>query len=88
MIKADLEALDGCIDLIRSATNATIESVRFIIRRGIFQTLQDAADATVPVRDFLWEWSKVLLSLLDAEKFSVDEAHQIVNAAREKFVGA
>jgi hypothetical protein len=88
MIKADLGALDGCIDLIRSATNTTIESIRFIIRRGIFQTLQDAAGATVPERDFLWEWSKALLSLLDAEKFSVDDAHQIVNAASEIFAGA
>jgi hypothetical protein len=88
VMKTDLGALDGCIDLMRSATHSTNESIRFIIRRGIFQTLQDAADATVPVRDFLWEWSKVLLSLLDAETFSVDDAHQIVNVARETFAKA
>lgn len=84
VIRTDLGALDVCIDLMRSATDATIESIRFIIRRGVFQTLQDAADATVPVRDFLWEkWSRALLRLLDAEIFSVDRAHQIVDEARE-----
>jgi hypothetical protein len=84
VIKTDLGALDGCIDLMRSATDATIESIRFIIRRGVFQTLQDAADAPVPVRDFLFEkWSRALLSRLDDETFSVDKAHQIVDVARK-----
>jgi hypothetical protein len=82
-ISTDLGALDGCIDLMRSATSATIGDIRFIIRRGVFQTLQDAADSAVPVRDFLWEWSKVLLSLLDSEEFSADQAHLIVDEARK-----
>jgi hypothetical protein len=88
VIATDLGAIDGCIDLIRSATSANIESIRFIIRRGVFQTLQDAADCTAPVRDLLWEWSKVLLSLLDAEAFSFDEAHQAVDLARQAVAGA
>ena len=84
-ISTDLGALDDCIDLMRSATSATIENIRFIIRRGIFQTLQDAAGSAVPVRDFLWEWSKIMLSLLDSEEFSVDQAHLIVDEARKPF---
>lgn len=87
-ISTDLGALDGCIDLMRSATSATIEDIRFIIRRGIFQTLQDAADSAVPIRDFLWEWSKVLLSLLDSEEFSADQAHVIMDEARKVFARA
>jgi hypothetical protein len=82
-IRTDLGALDGCIDLMKSATSATIEGIRFIIRRGVFQTLQDAAGSTVPVRELLWEWSEALLLLLGAEPFPISEAHQIVNAARE-----
>ena len=88
VITTDLGALDGCIDLMRSATYANIESIRFIVRRGVFQTLQDAADCTVPVRDFLWEWSKVLLSLLDTEPFAFAEAHQTVDLARQAVAGA
>ncbi len=84
-VKADLAALDWCIDLMRSATSATIDSTRFIVRRGIFQILQDAADSAAPMRDFLWEWSKTLLSLLDREIFPLDEAHQMVDLARSAF---
>ena len=84
LVRIDIEALDECIDLMRSATSATIENIRFIIRRGVFQTLQDAADATVPVRDFLWNWGKQLLSLLDEEAPSADEAHEILDRARAR----
>jgi len=83
VISADLGALDGCIDLMRSATSATIEDIRFIIRRGVFQTLQDTAGSTVPVRDFLWGQSRILLSLLDSEQFSADQAHLIVDEVRK-----
>ena len=81
-VRIDIEALDGCIEMIRSATSYNIENVRFIIRRGVFQTLQDAADSSISVRDFLWDWTKELLSLLDDKAFSVTEAHQIVDRAR------
>lgn len=87
-VRADVEALDECIELLRSATSATMESIRFIIRRGVFQTLQDAADATVLVRQFLWRWSKAFLSQLDERVFfSIDEAHQAVDKARAVLAG-
>ena len=83
LLTTELGALDGCIDLMRSATRANVESIRFIIRRGVFQILQDAAGYTVPVRNFLWDWGKALLSELGKDTFRVDEAHELVDVARK-----
>jgi hypothetical protein len=84
LVQTDLEALDDCVELMRSATQTTTEGISFIIRRGVFQTLQDAADCPAPVRDFLyWEWSRTLLSRLDADELSASDAHELVSSARQ-----
>jgi hypothetical protein len=84
LIRTDLEALDDCVELIRSATQTTTEAIGFIIRRGVFQTLQDAAECPAPVRDFLyWEWSRTLLSRLDACELSADDAHELISSAMQ-----
>jgi hypothetical protein len=88
VVRADIEALDECVELMRSATSTTAGSIQFIIRRGVFQILQDAAYCTPPVRDILMNWSRTLLSLLDADAFLPDEAHQIVDIARKVFAHA
>jgi hypothetical protein len=89
VVEADLGALDGCVELMRSASGATRNDIRFIIRRGVFQTLQDAADFTVPVREFLWRWSSDLLTALDhSDDFPVGEAHQFIEQARTCLAGA
>lgn len=83
LVQVDIGALDDCIELMRSATSNTIEGIRFIIRRGVFQVLQDAADYSITVRDSLWNWSTDLLSLVDSATFPTDEAHQMVRSVRE-----
>ena len=45
--------VDGCIEMIRSATSYNIENVRFILPPWSFQTLQDAAET----RQFQYETS-------------------------------
>lgn len=82
VVEADVSALDGCVELMRSASTAMREDIRFIIRRGVFQTLRDAAGFTVPVREFLWKWSSDLLTALDhRDEFPVDRAHQFIERA-------
>ena len=82
LVRTDLNALDHCIELMRSATHATKERISFIIRRGVFQMLQDAAACPVPERDFLWQWSKNFLQQLDGDQLPADLAHKLVNSAR------
>lgn len=84
-VRADIAALGDCIELMRSATSTTIDNVRFIIRRGVFRTLEDSGDCPIPMRDFLWNWSKDLLSLLEAEEFSVDVALKVLARAKAEF---
>ena len=94
MIRADIEALDECVELIRSSDPTTIESIRFIIRRSVFQILQDAAFCKPPIRDSLENCAKALLSLFGADEFLTDEArqaneaHQVVDIARKLFAEA
>ncbi|HXB49588.1 MAG TPA: hypothetical protein VNW50_17640 [Streptosporangiaceae bacterium] len=83
LVRTDLEALDECVQLMWSQTQSTKESISFIIRRGVFQTLQDAAACSAPARDFLWEWSRVFLTLLDTDDLSAVQAHELVNSARQ-----
>jgi hypothetical protein len=87
VVQTDIEALDECIELMRSPTRNT-ESIRFIIRRGVFQMLQDATDYPATVRDSLWNTSQELLVLVDSQTFPIDEAHQIVRSVREIIANA
>lgn len=88
VVRADVEALGECVEFMGSATSTQVESIHFMIRRGVFQTLQDAASYSVPVREKLWKLSGALLSLLDAETFLPDKASQIVDAVRKLFAEA
>jgi hypothetical protein len=82
LARTDLDALDDCVELLRSAGPATLERVCCIVRRGVFQTLQDCAICSFPVRDFLWEWSRAFLRRLDSGELTADDAHVLVNGAR------
>jgi hypothetical protein len=78
----DLDALDDCAELLRSAAPAALERASFMLRRGVFQTMQDCAGCSFGVRDFLLEWSRAFMRRLDSGELSAEDAHVLVNGAR------
>ncbi len=86
VVDADFKTLGECLQLMGSARESDIENCRFLIRRSVYQTLQDATELPSSTHLPLWNWSGELLSLLDQEPFPVDQAYVLASDARERIL--